>query len=300
MIKKTDAYIYYDTEKDTYSLKLKAPLSVCWQITTKCNLNCKYCLSSSGCNGIYGLNTDVAKKIIKELGDLGVNRLDFTGGEPLLRRDLGELIDYAKENNISTIVTTNTTLLNKNNIEVLKKADLVQVSIDGPEDVHNAQRQSDVFDKTIENIKILKDAGCKIRLNSFLFNSNKKYVDYLIDLSNKLGVFSHLFIIFTPQGRGRNYPDEIISPEEVEVIKNKILHEKEKSNRNISLYDYNEYIHSCVLLTPTGDVISQGFYEEDSINVGNILNDSLENLFSNEIFDHPTHIFHYLQRRINK
>ena len=133
-----------------------------------------------------------------------------------------------------------------------------------------------------------------------MFNSNKKYVDYLIDLSNKLGVFSHLFIIFTPQGRGRNYPDEIISPEEVEVIKNKILHEKEKSNRNIRLYDYNEYIHSCVLLTPTGDVISQGFYEEDSINVGNILNDSLENLFSNEIFDHPTHIFHYLQRRINK
>lgn len=56
-------------------------------------------------------------------------------------------------------------------------------------------------------------------------------------------------------------------------------------------------MHSCVLLTPTGDVISQGFYEEESIKVGNILETPLEELFGNEIFDHPTHVLHYLQRR---
>lgn len=298
MIKKTDAVIIYDTENDTYDLKLKAPLSVCWQITTKCNLNCKYCLSSSGHDGIYGLDTEQAKRVINELGKLGINRLDFTGGEPLLRKDLGELIDCAKENNISTIVTTNTLFLNDNNLEILKKADLVQISIDGPENIHNEQRQANVYQKTIQNVKKIKNSGCKVRLNSFIFNSNKQYVDELIELSNKLDVFSHLFIIFTPQGRGKNYPSEIIPPEEVEEIKQKILLAKNNQNRNIRLYDYNEYLHSCVLLTPNGDVISQGFYEEDSINVGNILDTSLEHLFANEIFDHPTHVLHYLQRRI--
>lgn len=80
-----------------------------------------------------------------------------------------------------------------------------------------------MYNKTIENIAKLKNAGCKIRLNSFIFNSNKMYVQDLIDLSKKLELFSHLFIIFTPQGRGREHTEEIIPEEEVEKIKETIL-----------------------------------------------------------------------------
>ena len=297
MKKITNAIITYDTECDTYDIKLRNPLSVCWQITTKCNLNCKYCLSNSGTKGEYGLSTNEAKKVINELGKLGINRLDFTGGEPLVREDIGELIKCSKENNINTIITTNTTLLNEKNIEYLKLADLVQISIDGPEEIHNEQRQKEVFNKTIENIKKLKNEGCKIRLNSFIYNSNKQYVEYLINLSKDLKLFSHLFIIFTPQGRGREHLEEIIPEDEVEEIKEKIINHRILEKRNIRLYDYHEYMHSCVLLTPLGDVISQGFYEEESIKVGNILEQPLEEIFANEIFDHPTHVLHYLQRR---
>ena len=297
MIKKTNAFIQYDTETDTYNMKLQAPLSVCWQITTKCNLHCQYCLSSSGQEGCYGLPTEKALEIIENLGTLGINRLDFTGGEPLLRPDLKQLVEAAKKQHIFTIVTTNTVLLNDENIETLKSADLVQVSIDGPREIHNAQRQAPVYDKTIENIQKLQQANCKIRLNSFIYNSNKQYIDALASLSEKLGLFSHLFIIFTPQGRGKDHPEEIIPPQEVEEIKEKLLSIKEKTNRNIRLYDYMEYLHSCVLLTPTGDVVSQGFYESDSIIVGNILKTPLEELFANPIFDHPTHVLHYIQKR---
>lgn len=297
MKKETTAVITYDTEEDTYDIRLKNPLSVCWQITTKCNLNCQYCLSDSGSKGKYGLETKEAIKIINQLGELGINRLDFTGGEPLLRPDLEKLIQCAKYNHINTIVTTNTTLLNDKNIRALKLADLVQVSIDGPKEIHNEQRQSKVFAQTIENIKKLKEEGCKIRLNSFIYNSNKQYVDYLINLSKELALFSHLFIIFSPQGRGKDHLEEIIPESEVEKIKGKIINCRKTENRNIRLYDYHEYTHSCVLLTPMGDVISQGFYEEDSIQVGNILKEPLQKIFANEIFDHPTHVLHYLQKR---
>ena len=283
MKKTTTAIITYDTEEDTYNIKLKNPLSVCWQITTKCNLHCKYCLSSSGVEGEYGLETKEAIDVINQLGKLGINRLDFTGGEPLVRKDLEKLIQCSKYNHINTIVTTNTTLLNEENITALKLADLVQISIDGPEEIHNEQRQKEVFRQTISNIKKLKEEGCKIRLNSFIYNSNKQYVDYLLNLSKELDLFSHLFIIFTPQGRGREHLEEIIPEEEVEKIKEKIINCRKEEKRNIRLYDYNEYIH--------------GFYEEDSIRVGNILKQPLEEIFANEIFDHPTHVLHYLQRR---
>ena len=291
------ATILYDTKTDQYTLRLASPLSVCWQITTACNLHCKYCLSDSGKQGCYGLDTQKAKEVINQLGKLGINRLDFTGGEPLLRKDLKELILCSKQNHIHTLVTTNTVLLNEENLETLKLADLVQVSIDGPEEIHNEQRQADVYQKTIANIQKLKEAGCKIRLNSFIFNSNKQYVPDLIQLSKDLELFSHLFIIFTPQGRGKQHLEEIIPEQELEKIKSYILTCKEKENRNIRLYDYQEYMHSCVLLTPTADVISQGFYEQDSICVGNMLEKPLEELFQDPIFQHVSHVMHYLQRR---
>ena len=84
--------------------------------------------------------------------------------------------------------------------------------------MHNEQRGGDVYKKTIENIKKLKESGCKIRLNSFIYNSNKEHVEELINLSKDLDLFSHLFIIFTPQGRGREHLEEIIPEEEVQDI----------------------------------------------------------------------------------
>lgn len=297
MIKTTPAYVNYDTVLDTYNLKLNAPLSVCWQVTRKCNLRCKFCLSDSGEEMPVGLSTEDAIQLINELGRLGINRLDFTGGEPLLREDLGVLLECAKKNQISTIITTNTLLLSEKNLSTLKNADLIQISIDGPEHIHNFQRSANVFNTMIKNVERLRDEKLKVRLNSFIFNSNKEYVSYLIDLSKKLGLFSHLFIIFTPQGRGKDNLQEIIPDDEVEKIKQVILEYKERENRNIRLYDYKEYMHSCVLLSPFGDVISQGFYENESICVGNMLRTPLEDLFADKAFDHQVHLLHYLQRR---
>lgn len=297
MLKKTNAKIIYDAKNDIYDFKLDAPLSVCWQITRKCNLNCLYCLSASNSDAEYGMSTEQAIKLINHFGEIGINRLDFTGGEPLLRHDLDCLIECAKQNGISTIVTTNTLLLNEKNIETLKKADLIQISIDGPEFIHNIQRNANVYQKTMDNIEVLKKSGCKIRLNSFIFNDNKQYVNYLMDLSKKLGLFSHLFIIFTPQGRGKEHLEQIIPLEEVEKIKNEILNRKNKEKRNIRLYDYSEYMHSCVLISPSGDVISQGFYDNESVKVGNALEEPLEKLFQDKNFSHLVHVMHYLQRR---
>ena len=100
-----------------------------------------------------------------------------------------------------------------------------------------------------------------------------------MDLSRDMNLFSHLFIIFTPQGRGKDNKQEIIPDDEVERIKEKILTRADLEKRNIRLYDYKEYMHSCVLLSPMGGVISQGFYEKDSAYVSDNAINFTDNCF---------------------
>lgn len=299
MIKSTLGEIKYDFENDKFvGIKLLSPLSVCWQVTTKCNLFCKYCLSSSGPQNKIGLPTEKAVEVIKHLGELNIARLDFTGGEPLIRDDLGVLIQEAQKQSINVLVTTNTLLLTNEKIRYLKEFQpIIQVSIDGPETVHNHIRNKDVFSKTIDNIKRLIDEGCKVRINSFLTKQTYKHIDYLLNLSKSLNIFSHLFIIFTPQGRGCDHLEEIIPENEVEAIKHKLIKIRDKTGYYIRIYDYREYEHSCVLLQPDGTVISQGFLQDECYEVGNLLETPLDIIFSSEHFNHTTHLLHYLQKR---
>lgn len=301
MKKITDATIFYDKLKDQYSFKLRSPLSVCWQITTKCNLTCKYCLSSSGPQNGYGLSTDKAKEIIKMLSEANVNRLDFTGGEPFLRKDLKELIAYSIEKNISPLVTTNTLLLSDDDMKFLAANNiLVQVSIDGAQATHDNIRGGTVYNTTLNNIKKLITLGCKVRLNSFICRSNVQDIDSVLKLGEDLNVFSHLIILFTPQGRGVGFENEILEDEEKENLKDHLMQYMSQTGRYIRLYDYDEYEHSCVLITPLGDVISQALYEKDCIKAGNLFETPLNTLFQDDAFDHFKHLAHYIQRRIKK
>ncbi len=301
MKKITDATIFYDKIKDQYSFKLHSPLSVCWQITTKCNLTCKYCLSSSGPQNTYGLSTNKAKEVIDMLSEINVNRLDFTGGEPFLRKDLKELIAYSIEKNISPLVTTNTLLLCEDDMKFLaEKNVLVQVSIDGTQTTHNHIRGGDVYNTTLNNIKKLIAFGCKVRLNSFICRSNIQDINSVLKLGENLNIFSHLIILFTPQGRGINFENEILKDEEKENLKDYLMNYMTQTGRYIRLYDYDEYEHSCVLITPEGDVISQALHEKDCLKVGNLFETPLNTLFQNDAFDHFKHLAHYIQRRIKK
>ena len=112
-----------------------------------------------------------------------------------------------------------------------------------------------------------------------------------------MGIFSHLFILFTPQGRGENFEEQMLSKQEIEQVKRKLENYREKTGFYVRLYDYDEYEHSCVLITPRGDLVSQALYEKDCITVGNVLEEPLEELFKSDSFDHFTHLSHYLQKR---
>ena len=83
-------------------VKLSNPLSLCWQITKKCNYHCPFCLS--GDVDDYEMPIENIKKIIDELAESNVVRIDFTGGEPMLRKDFCDIISYAALKGIETLV----------------------------------------------------------------------------------------------------------------------------------------------------------------------------------------------------
>lgn len=295
-LKVMPASLSYDGNLDKFEFRLDAPVSIRWQISTLCNLQCEYCLSDSGPLGYYGPSTQTALEIIKGFSRAGVIRLNFTGGEPMMRRDLRELLAAARGHGIETILTTNAQLVNPAAVEFLREfCSLIQVSIDGPAEVHNAQRKGDVFKTALNAIVLLKEAGCNVRLISFLYRDNIDHLDYLLDLSESLNM-PHLFLMFAPQGRGEGNEKQVIPPNEARRVKAKIATYRKLSGRYVRIYDHGAREYSSVLVTPDGDVVSQALHQRDYIYVGNMLKEDLGLLFNSSAFDHFGHIEHYLRK----
>lgn len=213
-----------------------APFLVVWDVTYACNLKCKHCYSSAGSVLNDELTTDEAKTVIDKLDGLGVTAIAFSGGEPLLRKDIFELIEYASSRGIYTAMATNGTLISKDIARKLKDLGLgfVQISLDGRKETHDRFRGVEgAFDRTIEGIKNCVDAGLFVNVAMTVTKLNLRDVPYVVNLCENLGVNWFMFYNFIPTGRGRDIVELDLTPEEREELL-VYLYEKNK-NSNISL-----------------------------------------------------------------
>jgi mycofactocin radical SAM maturase len=114
-------------------LGLDAPICLTWELTYGCNLACVHCLSSSGRRDPRELDTAGAMSVIDQLRDLQVFYVNIGGGEPTIRSDFYELVDYAVGNGVGVKFSTNGTTINAERAVRLAGSDYVdvQISIDG-------------------------------------------------------------------------------------------------------------------------------------------------------------------------
>lgn len=112
---------------------LDAPICLTWELTYACNLQCIHCLSSSGQRDPRELSTVEAKHVIDELRDLQVFYINIGGGEPMVRRDFFELIEYATDSGIGVKFSTNGAFIDANKARQLAAMDYldIQISLDG-------------------------------------------------------------------------------------------------------------------------------------------------------------------------
>jgi MoaA/NifB/PqqE/SkfB family radical SAM enzyme len=164
----------------------KKPLFLSWQITQRCNLRCKYCDYWNG-RKEDELSTKEIGGIIDELAALGTVAISFTGGEPLIRNDIGELVSYAKSKGISCKINTNGILIPMK-LEQIKDIDQVNLSFDGPQEIHDQVRGAGAYEAMLNAVKLLKRYNKNIFFHTTLTKYNLSAIDLILDKCHELEV----------------------------------------------------------------------------------------------------------------
>ncbi|MFW5775622.1 MAG: radical SAM protein [Chitinivibrionales bacterium] len=153
----------------------KKPVVV-WNATRRCNLKCRHCYSDSqNCDYADEMSTSEAQTFIDSLADFGAPVLLFSGGEPLIRKDLFELVAHARQRGLRAVISTNGTLITPGIASQLRSAGLsyVGVSIDGLARNHDRFRGVDgAFDRAIEGIRACIETGVKVGLRFTVTRDN--------------------------------------------------------------------------------------------------------------------------------
>lgn len=165
-------------------LKKRIPFSVNFVLTYRCNQNCLYC----GCNNhkCGEMSTAEALRLISEMASAGTRRLGFTGGEPLLREDLEELIRTSAAKGITTTINSNGSLVPER-IGALKELDFLVMTLDGPPEIHDAQRGAGNFEKVMAAIRSANRAGIKTWIVCVLTRLNVEHIDFVLRTAEEEG-----------------------------------------------------------------------------------------------------------------
>lgn len=161
------------------------PLSVTFISTYRCNFTCDYC-------DVWRfrekeMSTREAFKMIDEFADMGMKRLSFNGGEPLLRHDIGELIGYSKSRGVFTTMFSNGSLVEAN-VDKLKGLDILVISLDGPKNVHEGHRMKNTYEKVVAGIKTAKKSGINVWTNTVITKDTASHIIPLVEEAENLGV----------------------------------------------------------------------------------------------------------------
>ncbi len=194
-------------------------------VTFRCMCKCPHCGSASFQPSAQDeMSTQEIKDLIKDLRLSGTNSINFFGGEPLIRKDLLELIQYTRSLGMGTAIDTNGYLLDRDMAFALSKAgmDMVHVSIDSADpDKHDQMRGlRGTFERAVAAIKYCKEAGITTRIGAYVDKERLHNGEFerLVELGKELGApLRTLTAIFT--GRLQNADDKRLTPEEIRKFK---------------------------------------------------------------------------------
>ncbi len=223
-----------------------------WEITHNCNYGCSYCIFSCDKKMVEGeLTTKECFHVIDELVNNGFKHLKITGGEPFIRKDIVEILEYASKKLIVD-VSTNASLINEEIVSKLNKINLkmIHVSLDGNKQEHEAVRGKLTYERTINGLKALSSSKNKVRIGSVIHAKNEKNLENLVKDSINIGADEIIFSIMEPvDGQSKLLVKTISNEELIKTIEN--IKNKYKNNIVVN-YNFGKqptFVKKC----PAGD-----------------------------------------------
>ena len=212
------------------------PLVISWNVTLKCNLKCAHCYINAEKSKIPDeLSTDGAKMLIHQITEVSRPLLILSGGEPLLRDDIFEIIRYGKERGLRMGMGSNGMLIDDKVAMKLKDAGMwtVAISLDSsvPKRHDEFRGVKGCWKRAVNAIKELKKVGIEVQVNCTVTQENYDEIEKIMELAENLGVDNfHLFFL-VPTGRGTNVKD--ITPKMYEEMINRTLSKTKKFKLNV-------------------------------------------------------------------
>ncbi|AKB85631.1 12,18-didecarboxysiroheme deacetylase [Methanococcoides methylutens] len=215
--------------------KDKKPVVV-WNVTRRCNLRCVHCYAQSkDIDYKDELTTEQGKELINDLAEFGSPVVLFSGGEPLMRKDLPELAEYAISKGLRAVISTNGTLIDEEMAKTLKKIGLsyVGISIDGVRETNDKFRgMKGAFDAAMAGLRNCQREGIKVGLRFTINKQNVADIPAIFDMLEEENIPRICFYHLVYAGRGTKIIDDDLSLEDsrktVDLImdRTKQLHDK--------------------------------------------------------------------------
>jgi radical SAM protein with 4Fe4S-binding SPASM domain len=209
---KCDFYLKLGYSPNATNTEKYVPLVLSWNVTRKCNLKCSHCyINASPSEYTDELTTEEGKRLIDQICEVSHPLLILSGGEPILRKDIYELIEYGAKKGLRMGLGSNGTLIDDFVAKKLKQSGIstVSISIDShiPENHDDFRGVKGSWRKAVGAIQALRENGVLVQVNTTLTQQNYDEIDDIMSLAEKLGVENfHLFFL-VPTGRGKKIAD---------------------------------------------------------------------------------------------
>ena len=195
----------------------KRPVVV-WNVTRRCNLKCVHCYAHATEKSYSDeMTTQQGRDLIDDLAAFGAPVLLFSGGEPLVRKDLPELADYAVKSGMRAVISTNGTLITAQMARTLKDIGLsyVGISLDGMEEINDKFRGvKGAFKSALSGIQNCQTVGIKVGLRFTINKFNVNEIPRIFDLLEEMEIPRVCFYHLVYAGRGSKLVEDDLSHEE--------------------------------------------------------------------------------------